>query len=125
MAAVDALEKDLAALKDKYIKKHNSTGISPDHRRFRPLWDYGERDSIIHYTHGGRRDFLLSLWDDREASRYQDAYTCYLDTLIEAAGELHINDLTLYNGASAAYDKAFMEKYEAKRKARKEAGKVC
>ena len=132
MIASSDLEKDLAALKDKYIKKHNGTGISPDARKFRPIWDYGSRENITRSTYGGKREKLLALWDEREKCLYEDQYTRYLDSLIEAAGDLCTDDLVLYNRTKAEYDKAFMERYEAERRARKArkaaaeaAGKVC
>ena len=117
--ATGDLEKDFTALKDKYMRKHNGTGVSPENRKFRPIWDYGSRDAICRYTYSGKREKLLALWDEREECRYEDQYTRYLDELIKAAGELCTEDLALYNTISAEYDKAFMERYEAKRQARK------
>ena len=119
MEATGALEKDFAALKDKYTRAHNGTGISPENRNFRPIWDYRSREIIREYVYGSRREKLLALWDEREKCRVEDQYTRYLDEMIKAAGDLCTEDLVLYNSISAEYDKAFMERWEAKQKARK------
>lgn len=123
--ATGALEKDLSALKDKYIRKHNSTGISPENRKFRTIWDYSSRDQICRYAWGSKREKLLALWDERERCRYEDEYTRYLDTLIETAGNLCTDDLALYNVLKAEYDKKMMADYKAEMEARKAASKVC
>ena len=128
MNAAWALGKDLATLKDKYIRQHNGTGISPENRKFRKLNGYDSRDQIAAYARHDKRDELLALWDERDNCRHQDRYTQYLDTLIEAVTDLPADDLELWNRVNSEYSHALAEKYIAKLKARKAAaaaGKVC
>lgn len=129
MNAAWALGKDLATLKDKYIRQHNGTGISPENRKFRILNRYDSRDQIAAYARRDKRDELLALWDERDNCRHQDRYTQYLDMLIEAVTDLPADDLELWNRINSEYSHALAEKYIAKLKARKAAaeaaGKVC